>query len=195
MKLDPVLLISSVAICCASFAFVGCDAGSPSNRAAAPEATPPVAVEASDEKKAEPESAKAVVAAKAVVSEKEPAKAESKCIQGDHRFRVEAISKPIKKGTKTEVTLKFLPGEGYKINTEFPWKLTARANEAMNLVETVVPKASIVLAEAAATIPVALEAPKPGKFPLQALAGLSVCNEERCEIIRGQCVSVDVTVQ
>jgi hypothetical protein len=198
MKLYTVLLFSSVVICLSAFALGGCDGGGTTNSAEAPRATPPSVVASATVETAKSEKSvipKAAVAEKAAGAAKGAGAVEGECIQGDHRFSVEPIAAPIVRGTQTEVKLKFVPGDGYKINTKFPWKLTAQANDAIELAETPIPKDAIVLAEAAATIPLSLTPPKSGKFPLKAVAGLSVCNEERCEIIRGQCVSVDVTVQ
>ena len=171
---------------------LGCDQGktadAPAPAAAQAEAPAP-------DPKAETEP-KAKVAEQAARAEKAaPAAEEAPCIQGDHRFRVEAIEAPLKKGEKAEVKLKVLPGEGYKINTEFPWKVTPKASEGLEMPSDAVARSSIVLADAAATVPIAVTGQKEGKWPLQAKAGLSVCNDERCEIIRGQCLSVDVTVQ
>jgi hypothetical protein len=110
----------------------------------------------------------------------------------DDRYDLRSPDSPVIVGQKQKVELAITPGDGLKINKEFPWKFEFSAPEGVQLAQKQVAGAQIDLAESKATIPMHLEASQAGKHSLDATADFSVCNDTKCWVIRDQKVSFNL---
>ncbi|RDV39114.1 hypothetical protein DV096_00650 [Bradymonadaceae bacterium TMQ3] len=110
-------------------------------------------------------------------------------------YRVESPSEAIVAGASTEVALAVVPGANLKINLEYPWKITFEEVEGLQLGTTVLNREALQLSEARATIPLEVSAEQPGDYTLNAVGNFSVCNDDRCDILRDEALQFTVKVQ
>jgi hypothetical protein len=111
------------------------------------------------------------------------------------RYDVRSPEKAVSVGQKQTVELAITPGDGLKINKEFPWKLEFSPPKGVQLAQKRVSGDQIDLAESQATIPLHLEADAAGVHKLDATADFSVCNDTKCYVIRDQALSFDVKAE
>lgn len=110
-------------------------------------------------------------------------------------YRVESPSEAIVAGTASQVDLGVVPGANLKINLEYPWKITFEEVEGLRLGTTVLNREALQLSEARATIPLEVTAEQPGDYTLNAVGNFSVCNDDRCDILRDEALQFTVKVQ
>ena len=87
---------------------------------------------------------------------------------------------------EASVEIALLPGPDLKINLEFPWSIQFDAAPGLDLPEGILDASAMDLREERALIPVALTAREAGVREVTARANFSVCNDDRCEILRDQ---------
>jgi hypothetical protein len=105
------------------------------------------------------------------------------------QYSLKSPAAPVVVGQKHRVELAVTPGDGLKINKEFPWKLEFSTPEGVQIAQKQVSGAQIDLADSQATIPLHLEAAVAGKHRLDATGDFSVCNDTKCYVIRDQPLS------
>lgn len=111
--------------------------------------------------------------------------------QGE-RYSASLSSTTLVRGVETTVFLHVTPGAGLKINKDYPWKVQWQTPEGATIGQSVVDKAQMELSDELARIPVSLRTERPGSIPLKAVASLSVCNEDRCDILRDEPLGLEV---
>lgn len=89
-------------------------------------------------------------------------------------------------GQPSEVVLAIEPGNDLKINLDFPWKIEMQEKEGVVFTSSAFGKSDFSLQEERATIPVVMNLAKAGEHEVEAVADFSVCNDDRCEILRGE---------
>jgi len=110
--------------------------------------------------------------------------------QGMYTVRIDQDS--VAAGAPVEVALAIEPGKDLKINLDFPWKIEMQEMESVSFSTTSFGGGEIALTEERATVPLVLNVAKAGDYDVKAIADFSVCNDERCEILRGESVTVKV---
>lgn len=110
-------------------------------------------------------------------------------------YRLESPSEPIAAGAASRVDLGVVPGANLKINLEYPWKITFEEVEGLSLGTTVLNREALQLTEARATIPLEVTAEEAGDYTLNAVGNFSVCNDDRCDILRDEALQFTVKVQ
>lgn len=110
--------------------------------------------------------------------------------KGMYSARIEQDSVAV--GEPIEVALVIEPGKDLKINLDFPWKVEMQETETMSFSSANFAKGDIRLNEERATVPLVINVAKAGEYEVEAKADFSVCNDERCEILRDESVSVKV---
>ncbi len=130
----------------------------------------------------------AVAEPSAAISDSENAVKRSK--KGMYSARIAQDSVVV--GQPIEVALAIEPGNDLKINLDFPWKIEMQEREGVSFPTTSFSKADITLSEERATVPMVLNVAKAGEYDVEAIADFSVCNDDRCEILRGESVIVKV---
>ena len=113
----------------------------------------------------------------------------------DDRFRAVVEPAEIEAGSKTDVTLELRAGEGLKVNEEYPnWSLEFSPPKGVELASPTFEAEAFSLGRKAARVETTLQASKPGSSRLDAVANFSVCNDDRCHILRDEPVSFQVEV-
>lgn len=98
--------------------------------------------------------------------------------------------------TEPEQTLALIvrPGRGLKINEDFPWKFDFDAVEGLGMPATTLAGDQIKLEEMQALIPVSLGEVTPGTYKVEATGNFSVCNDDRCDILRNERMEFEIEV-
>ncbi len=115
-----------------------------------------------------------------------PEKAPAKQPGTDDRYATKSPDDEAVVGQKTKVAFRIEPRGDLKINKEFPWKIEFQAPEGVELGATALDRSAIELTDSAATIPVDLTAAEAGQLKLAATGNFSVCNPQRCDILRDE---------
>lgn len=89
-------------------------------------------------------------------------------------------------GKPTPVELVVLPGRDLKINLDFPWKFEFQPGEAVAFENTTVSRDAMTLDDERARVPVTVEARQAGPITIEAVGSFSVCNDDRCDILRDE---------
>ena len=110
--------------------------------------------------------------------------------KGMYTVRIDQES--VQVGEPVEVALSIEPGKDLKINLDFPWKVEMQATDSVSFPTTNFASSDIKLSEERATVPLVLNVAKAGDYDVEAIADFSVCNDDRCEILRGERVIVKV---
>lgn len=98
-------------------------------------------------------------------------------------------------GEESRVEFQVFPGPDLRINDEFPWAIEFDDVEGLELGASSMDWTDMELRDERATIPVDVTAAQVGRYTLEAKADLSVCNDERCDILRGEPVELVVEAQ
>lgn len=110
-------------------------------------------------------------------------------------YRVESPAEPLTAGESSTVELAVVPGPNLKINLEYPWKIEFEEVEGLSLATTLLKREALSLSEERATIPLDISAEAAGDYTLNARGNFSVCNDDRCDILRDEALQFTVTVQ
>ncbi len=102
----------------------------------------------------------------------------------EQNFTIKTEDADLKVGEKGQSKLLVEPGEGFKINEEYPWKASCGAVEALGVSAVEVGKDDWKLDKKKANLDVALTATKAGSGELSCSLNFSVCNDTQCELIR-----------
>lgn len=86
------------------------------------------------------------------------------------------------------------PGRGLKINEDFPWKFEFDAVEGLGVPATTLTGDQIKLEEMQALIPLGLGEVRPGTYKVEARGNFSVCNDDRCDILRNERMEFEIEV-
>lgn len=100
-----------------------------------------------------------------------------------------------KAGEAGESVVEIKPAAGYKMNQEFPTKMTLKPVKGLSFAKDTLTKAEADLTEKALRFKVSHTAQKAGTFEVPAVADFSVCNPEICKLFRGEALSWKVTAQ
>jgi hypothetical protein len=93
------------------------------------------------------------------------------------------------------VNLEILPGSDLKINLDYPWEFEFSEADGVELAEERLRFADLDLTEERAIIPVGVTALEPGRHTVSGKGDFSVCNDDICEIMRGEPVEFVVEAQ
>lgn len=110
-------------------------------------------------------------------------------------YRVESPAEAIVAGAASEVALAVVPGPNLKINLEYPWKITFEEVEGLSLATTLLNRDALQLTEERALIPLEVTAEQAGDYTLDAVGNFSVCNDDRCDILRDEALQFTVKVR
>lgn len=105
------------------------------------------------------------------------------------QFTMTVSGAEIEVGNQAEVQLQLLPGPDLKINLEFPWVIEFEEVDALEYGATRLGSDAMDLQDERATIPLTITAEEPGNYEVTARADFSVCNDDRCDILRDEPLS------
>lgn len=113
----------------------------------------------------------------------------------DERYRTGVSPGEIPAGGKRDVELSLRPGDGLKVNKEYPnWSLELQPPSALRLGETSFGSEQFDLKEGSARVATQIDADQPGSYEVPANAEFSVCNDETCHILRDEQVTFRVRI-
>lgn len=113
----------------------------------------------------------------------------------DGRFETAVVPDRVEVGETTDVRLEIRAGEGLKMNREFPsWSLAFDSADGMALAPTSFDAEDLKLEKGRAYASAELTPETPGRRSLTAEATFSVCNPEKCHILRDESIAFDVRV-
>lgn len=108
---------------------------------------------------------------------------------GEVNYTVAMVPGPLAVGTPGVLTVKVKPSEGFKVNQEFPWSAAIKGGNGV-----VVPgealaadKWKLSKKEGVLEVPVTLK--EAGDQEVKGTLSFSVCNDDRCEVVRDHEVS------
>ncbi len=105
----------------------------------------------------------------------------------DERYRTAVSPGEIPAGGRRDVELTLQPGDGLKINKEYPnWSLELQPPSGLRLGETSFGAEQFDLKERSARVATQINADEPGAYEVPAHAEFSVCNDETCHILRDE---------
>jgi hypothetical protein len=113
----------------------------------------------------------------------------------DERYRTGVSPGEIPAGDQRDVELTLQPGDGLKVNKEYPnWSLELRPPSGLQLGETSFGSEQFDLTQGGARVATAIGADEPGAYQIPANAEFSVCNDETCHILRDEQVTFRVRI-
>jgi hypothetical protein len=114
------------------------------------------------------------------------AKKAAKRAGADDRYATKSPDAQADVGKSTEVEFRIEPRGDLKINKEYPWKIEFHEVDGMAFENAILGADTLKLTDEAATIPLSLTASRAGKSTLKATGSFSVCNPQRCDILRDE---------
>jgi hypothetical protein len=113
----------------------------------------------------------------------------------DERYRTGVAPGEIPAGDQRDVELTLQPGDGLKVNREYPnWSLELQPPSGLTLGETSFGAEQFELEEQSARVATQIDADEPGAYEVPANAEFSVCNDETCHILRDEQVMFRVRI-
>ncbi len=98
-------------------------------------------------------------------------------------------------GEEGIVGFEIRPGDHLEINLDFPWRVEFDEVEGIEFGEQQLGRGDLDLEKERAIMPVDLTALDEGQFRIEARADFSVCNDQRCDIMRDEPVEFIVQAQ
>ncbi len=89
-------------------------------------------------------------------------------------------------GEEGEVGFKIRPGDQLEINLDFPWRVDFEDSDSLQLSDRQLSRDALDLSKERAVLPVDVTAMEPGEHRVEARADFSVCNDQRCDIMRDE---------
>jgi|GEM_PF-6276348 len=114
------------------------------------------------------------------------------------KFSFTATAHQVEVGKKTAIAFEIKPGNGLKINPEYPWKAAVDGDASspdVALASLKIGKDAMTLEEVGAKIPLEVTANKAGEHKLAATVSFSVCEKgdaARCLMFRDEPVEITV---
>ena len=99
-------------------------------------------------------------------------------------YSIEAPDLSVKVGEKGAVKIDIKPIDGYKINEQYPWKVEMTSPENFGVENAKLGKDKWQLSKALASISVPIEAKTAGEGEVKAKVKFSICNEDKCELLK-----------
>lgn len=124
----------------------------------------------------------------------EPA-AEAVAVDKSDQYTVQVLEGELGVGDFETLLVQVLPGPGLEINLEFPWAVRLGQVEGLEFEAAEIKRDELDLTVERAQLPVKLKADQAGVYEVEARADFSVCNEERCDILRDEPLPFTVHVQ
>ena len=113
------------------------------------------------------------------------------------RYSVVAAPVTIKTGAKASVTMRIEPAKGLKFNKDFPSKFTVNAGRHAKCDKADLTKrgGDVVMDGKVGVVTIPLVGTAAGTGDLSVIGNFSVCNDEQCFVLRGESLSISVTVK
>lgn len=111
------------------------------------------------------------------------------------QYRVQVMEAEPVAGEFETVFVQVLPGPNLEINLEFPWAVRLGEVEGLEFEPPALQREDLDLSVERAQVPVRLKAAQAGVYEVEARADFSVCNDDRCDILRDEPLSFTVRVQ
>lgn len=113
------------------------------------------------------------------------------------QYSIEVAPVTMKAGGKATATLKVKPGKGLKFNKDFPSKFVVTANKHAKCDKPKLSKKSgnVTIDGKTGVVTIPLTALVAGSAPLTVQASFSVCSDEQCYVLRGEMLTLPVTVK
>lgn len=113
----------------------------------------------------------------------------------DQNYTVRIVPGEAKAGQPATSVVEVLPGAGYKINLEFPVRMTLSPLKGAKAAKRELSKADAEISEKALRFNVVFTADAAGTLSLDGAADFSVCNPSTCKLIRDEKLSWEVAVK
>ena len=110
-------------------------------------------------------------------------------------FSVQADAASVTVGADGKASLSIKPGAGFKVNEEYPWKATFADAKGVELTNKEFAKDTWKLSPKGADLEIPLKASEAGEHTLTAKLNFSVCNDEKCEVVRDHEVTMKVAAK
>jgi hypothetical protein len=109
-------------------------------------------------------------------------------------YSVAVVDEALDAESPSAVRMRIEPGDGLKINREFPWALTLRDPEAEGwaLAKTTFEHGDFELEDKRALLEIPVKSARPGEVELHGVADFSVCNPEKCETLVEEPITLSV---
>lgn len=110
-------------------------------------------------------------------------------------YTVRIVPGDAKAGAPATSVIEVTPGPGYKVNLDFPAKLTFSPPEGVTAEKKAFDKGDAELTEKALRFNVPFTAAAAGTISLSGTADFSVCNDNTCKLIRDEKLAWEVAVK
>ncbi|MEL6178042.1 MAG: hypothetical protein AAFS10_03770 [Myxococcota bacterium] len=114
---------------------------------------------------------------------------------GGKPFAVQADAASVSVGTDGKANLSIKPAAGFKVNEDYPWKATFADAKGVTLTQKEFAKDTWKLSPKGAELEIPLKASEAGEHTLTAKVNFSVCNDEKCEVVRDHEVNLKVAAK
>lgn len=111
------------------------------------------------------------------------------------QYQIQVVEAEHQAGAQETLLVEVLPGPNLEINLEFPWALRLPQVEGLEFQSPELKRDELDLTLERAQLPVKFQAAQAGVYEVEARADFSVCNDDRCDILRDEPLSFTVRVQ
>ena len=113
------------------------------------------------------------------------------------RYGVVVAPVSLRSGATASVTMRIEPAKGLKFNKDFPSKFTVNPGRHAKCAKADLTKkgGDVVMDGEVGVVTIPLVGTAAGAGDLSVIGNFSVCNEEQCFVLRGESLSVSVTVK
>ncbi len=114
---------------------------------------------------------------------------------GSDKYAMRVDGADVAVDDQATVNLEILPGSDLKINLDYPWAFEFNEADGLELAQGKLRITDLDLTEDRAIIPVGVTAHEPGRHRVSGTGDFSVCNDDICEILRGEPVEFVVEAE
>ncbi len=113
----------------------------------------------------------------------------------DANYTVKATAGELTQGAPGALTLTIHPKPGFKINQEYPWKLTVTGDAVIEPSAAELPRDKWTLNDKSGAVEVPVQVKAAGAGKATGSVTFSVCNDSACDVIRDHAVAWEVTAR
>jgi hypothetical protein len=110
-------------------------------------------------------------------------------------FEVSLADPDLKVGTAGTLTVQVVPKGGFKVNKEFPWRAALTGGAGVQVPSEELGSDKWKLSEKAGSLEVPVTVTETGDREVKGKLNFSVCNDDRCDVIRDHEVSWKVAAK
>ena len=105
-------------------------------------------------------------------------------------YTVKVVAPDVRVGEPGKVRVEIKPASAFKINTEYPWKISVPSSDQIKVSNTEIGKSNVELSKKSAAFTIDCTVDSAGDHKLGVVANFSVCNDDVCKNFRDEPIQI-----